>query len=112
MRRPLIGITIDTHIDGDKYESPFDYAASVEAAGGLPLLLPYKTDLSLIPQIVDSLNGVLSPAATISTPPSTANPGTPKPNTSTRATSSNSPCSPKSKPEKCPPWASAWAPSS
>jgi putative glutamine amidotransferase len=59
VKRPLIGITIDTHNDADKYESPFRYAQSVEAAGGLPILLPYKTDLSLIPQYVDSLDGFL-----------------------------------------------------
>ncbi len=59
MRRPIIGITIDTHDKPNQYESPMAYASAVEAAGGLPLLLPYRTDLSLIPQIVDLLHGVL-----------------------------------------------------
>jgi putative glutamine amidotransferase len=59
MPRPLIGITLDQHDDGDKYESPFSYATSVERAGGLPLLIPYQTDLSLIPQIVDVFDGIL-----------------------------------------------------
>ncbi|MGD0462751.1 MAG: gamma-glutamyl-gamma-aminobutyrate hydrolase family protein [Tepidisphaeraceae bacterium] len=59
MIRPLIGITIDTHDDGDKYESPFAYAKAVERAGGLPLLIPYQTDLALIPQIVDIFGGIL-----------------------------------------------------
>jgi len=59
MPRPLIGITIDSHDDGDKYESPHSYAKSVELAGGLPLLIPYQTDLSLIPQIVDAFDGIL-----------------------------------------------------
>jgi putative glutamine amidotransferase len=36
-----------------------EYATSVEKAGGLPLLLPYRTDLSLIPQLVDTLDGLL-----------------------------------------------------
>jgi putative glutamine amidotransferase len=36
-----------------------DYATSVEKAGGLPLLLPYRTDLSLIPQLLDTLDGLL-----------------------------------------------------
>jgi len=36
-----------------------DYATAVEKAGGLPLLLPYRTDLSLIPQIVDTIDGML-----------------------------------------------------
>jgi putative glutamine amidotransferase len=57
--RPVIGITIDSHDDGDKYESPFAYAKAVESAGGLPLLIPYKSDLSLIPQYVDQFDGIL-----------------------------------------------------
>jgi putative glutamine amidotransferase len=57
--RPIIGITLDQHDDGDKYESPFSYAKAVELAGGLPLLIPYQTDLSLIPQIVDQFDGIL-----------------------------------------------------
>ncbi|MDB5290624.1 MAG: peptidase [Phycisphaerales bacterium] len=59
MARPVIGITVDTSDKPDQYESPIAYATSVEKAGGLPLLLPYQTDLALIPQIVDILNGVL-----------------------------------------------------
>ena len=59
MTRPLIGITIDSHDDGDKYESPMSYARAVELAGGLPFLLPYMTDVSLIPQYVDALDGIL-----------------------------------------------------
>jgi len=59
MPRPIIGITMDQHDDGDKYESPFAYAKAVELAGGLPLLLPYRTDLSLIPQYVEKLDGIV-----------------------------------------------------
>ena len=59
MKRPVIGITTDTHDKPDQYESPMAYAQSVEKAGGLPLLLPYKTDVSLIPQLVDLLDGIL-----------------------------------------------------
>jgi putative glutamine amidotransferase len=58
-KRPKIGITIDTHDDGDKYESPYSYAKAVELAGGLPLLIPYQSDLSLIPQFVDAFDGIL-----------------------------------------------------
>lgn len=57
--RPIIGITLDQHDAPDKYESPFSYAKAVELAGGLPLLIPYQTDLSLIPQIVDQFDGIL-----------------------------------------------------
>lgn len=59
MSRPRIGITTDTHDGPDQYESPAAYATSVEKAGGLPLLLPYRTDLSLVPQMVDALDGIL-----------------------------------------------------
>jgi putative glutamine amidotransferase len=59
MIRPRIGITIDTHDDAGKYESPTSYAKAVERAGGLPLLIPYKSDLSLIPQYVDQFDGIL-----------------------------------------------------
>jgi putative glutamine amidotransferase len=59
MSRPIIGITIDQHDKPELYESPMDYSKSVELAGGLPLLLPYRTDLSLIPQFVDLLDGIL-----------------------------------------------------
>jgi putative glutamine amidotransferase len=58
-RRPLIGITVDSHDDGIKYESPMAYAAAVQKAGGLPLLIPYGLDLSLIPELVDRLEGIL-----------------------------------------------------
>jgi len=57
--RPVIGITIDTHDQAGKYESPMDYCTAVEKAGGLPLLIPYRLDLSLIPQIVDQFDGIL-----------------------------------------------------
>src|SRR6185503_5916097 len=42
----------------DRYESPMSYTAAVERAGGLPLLLPYGVDHSLIPQYVDLLDGI------------------------------------------------------
>jgi gamma-glutamyl-gamma-aminobutyrate hydrolase PuuD len=59
MTRPLIGITVDYSDTPDHYESPMAYATAVEKGGGLPVLLPYRTDLSLIPQLVDRLQGVL-----------------------------------------------------
>ncbi|HEX4792646.1 MAG TPA: gamma-glutamyl-gamma-aminobutyrate hydrolase family protein [Humisphaera sp.] len=57
--RPVIGITVDTDDATGRYLLHPGYATSVEKAGGLPLLLPYRTDISLIPQIVDLLDGVL-----------------------------------------------------
>lgn len=59
MPRPLIGITVDQHDKPDRYATPCSYAKAVELAGGLPLLLPFKSDLSLIPQYVDALDGFL-----------------------------------------------------
>jgi putative glutamine amidotransferase len=59
MPRPVIGITVDTHDKPEQYESPMAYATSVEKAGGLPLLLPYRTDISLIGEFIDQLDGVL-----------------------------------------------------
>ena len=59
MALPRIGITVDTHDKPEHYESPMAYATSVEKAGGLPFLLPYRTSLALIPQIVDTLDGLL-----------------------------------------------------
>jgi putative glutamine amidotransferase len=59
MPRPLIGITLDYGEKPNRYMLPCDYATSVERAGGIPLAIPYRTDLSLIPEILDRLDGVL-----------------------------------------------------
>jgi putative glutamine amidotransferase len=59
MRRPVIGITMDQKDDGGAYMLTFDYAKSIEAAGGLPFAIPYKTHPALIPQYVDLCDGVL-----------------------------------------------------
>src|SRR5258705_13990149 len=59
MKRPIIGITMDTRDEGNYYQLGFDYAKAVETAGGVPLGIAYKTDPSLIPQILDVLDGIL-----------------------------------------------------
>jgi putative glutamine amidotransferase len=65
MKRPVIGITMDSRDEATPgaplsyYQLAFDYAKSVERAGGLPLGIPYKTDPALIPQLVDALDGIL-----------------------------------------------------
>src|SRR5262245_34691031 len=59
MPRPLIGITLDYGEKPNRYMLPCDYATSIERAGGIPLAIPYRTDLSLIPEILDRLDGVL-----------------------------------------------------
>ena len=58
-RRPIIGITTDYNDRRTQYALPYGYASSVEKAGGLPLLIPYKSDLSLIPQFVDQFDGIV-----------------------------------------------------
>jgi putative glutamine amidotransferase len=58
-RRPVIGITVDHNADQDQYLAPHSYSLAVQAAGGLPLLLPYRADVSLVPQYVDLLDGIL-----------------------------------------------------
>lgn len=59
MKRPRIAITVDSHDKPGLYESPMTYAQAVEAGGGLPFLLPYQTDLSLIGEFVDALDGIV-----------------------------------------------------
>lgn len=59
MKRPVIGLTMDSGDKADRYGLNANYATSVEKAGGLPLAIPYRTDPALIPQIVDLLDGIL-----------------------------------------------------
>jgi len=59
MKRPLIGLTMDGDDKGSRYELNGDYVASIERAGGVPIAIPYGLDRSLIPQILDVLDGIL-----------------------------------------------------
>jgi gamma-glutamyl-gamma-aminobutyrate hydrolase PuuD len=59
MKRPLIGITTDYTADRTAYRSYYAYSASVERAGGLPLLIPHRADVSLVAQYVDRLDGIV-----------------------------------------------------
>jgi gamma-glutamyl-gamma-aminobutyrate hydrolase PuuD len=59
MNRPIIGLTMDNGDKPNSYSLNADYASSIEKAGGLPLAIPFHTDHSLIPQIVDALDGIL-----------------------------------------------------
>src|SRR5438270_146663 len=60
MRSPIIGITMDTHEPREGYyQLHAGYTTSIEKAGGLPLAIPYRSDLSLIPQLVDLFDGIL-----------------------------------------------------
>jgi putative glutamine amidotransferase len=69
--RALIGITVDCNSKAvvqrdvtiapaySEYKLPQSYAQSIDKAGGLPVMLPYRVDRSLIPQYLDQLDGVL-----------------------------------------------------
>ena len=60
MKRPVIAITIDSSdAKADHYDSPNSSSAAVEHAGGLPVLLPYHTDVSLVSQYVDLIDGIV-----------------------------------------------------
>ncbi len=58
-KRPVIGITTDYRDSQPQYMLPYAYCEAVEKAGGLPIMLPYRSDLSLIPQMVDLLDGIV-----------------------------------------------------
>lgn len=59
MPRPLIGITSDHNAEFKQYLIPHGYAASVERAGGLPVMLPYRADLSLVDAYLNRLDGMV-----------------------------------------------------
>jgi putative glutamine amidotransferase len=59
MKRPVIAITIDSAERADYYESPCSYSTAVEKAGGLPLLLPYRTHLDFVTLYVDLIDGIV-----------------------------------------------------
>src|SRR3954469_9570641 len=59
LKRPVIGITCDYRDDKPSYALPFAYCDAVEKAGGLPLMLPYRPDISLVSQYADLINGML-----------------------------------------------------
>ena len=59
MPRPLIGITADYNDRQTAYASPYGYAASVEKAGGMPVILPYRLADDLLPELLGRLDGIL-----------------------------------------------------
>lgn len=59
MSRPLIAVTTDCVRDKPHYMLPWTYCAAVEKAGGLPVMLPYRSDLALIPEFVDHFDGFI-----------------------------------------------------
>lgn len=59
MTRPRIGITVDYVAGKPHYWQPYSYCDAVERAGGLPIMLPFRTDEALIGEYLDELDGVL-----------------------------------------------------
>jgi putative glutamine amidotransferase len=61
-RRPTIGITPDLCTPADaapRYELKVAYADAVIRAGGLPFVLPYSEDPTVVDQYLDRVSGVL-----------------------------------------------------
>ncbi len=58
-KRPVIGVTVDSMDEHPRYMSTYTYAEAVERAGGLPILLPFRADPTLILQYVDLCAGFL-----------------------------------------------------
>lgn len=58
-RRPLIGVTTDYNDVLTNYASPYPYCQAVEKAGGLPVMLPYRADLSLVAEYADRIDGIV-----------------------------------------------------
>lgn len=59
MPKPVIGITTDYVDEKPAYFSKYAYADSVVAAGGIPLLLPFRAPIEDIPRILDLCDGFL-----------------------------------------------------
>jgi putative glutamine amidotransferase len=58
-KRPIIGITTDYNRKKQGYHSYYTYAAAVEQAGGLPMLLPHRVDPSLAAEYLDAVDAVV-----------------------------------------------------
>lgn len=57
--RPRIAITTDHNKDRTQQIVPMHYLSAVESAGGLPMILPYREDRSLVGAMLDGFDGVL-----------------------------------------------------
>lgn len=73
-RRPSIGITPDvsgTTGDGatPRYELKASYAEAVLRAGGLPMVMPYSDDRSVVEAYLDRVQGVLVTGGAFDVPP-------------------------------------------
>lgn len=56
-KRPLIAITTDYNDRKTQYALNYSYAEAVERAGGLPVMLPYRVNVNLIPEYLATVDG-------------------------------------------------------
>ena len=61
--RPRIGITMRIELETDRFYLARYYSEAVEAAGGLPVLIPLIPNSDFVKGIVDSLDGLLLPGS-------------------------------------------------
>ena len=59
MKKPWIGITCSQSDAGDAFFLRKNYAASLQRAGGIPILLPYGMEQEAYAQIAQELDGFL-----------------------------------------------------
>lgn len=59
MPKPVIGITADYNDTRPAYHMNFHYCDAVNAAGGIALILPYRSNVADIPQILPMLDGII-----------------------------------------------------
>ncbi|MBO4359563.1 MAG: type 1 glutamine amidotransferase, partial [Eubacteriaceae bacterium] len=59
MKRPMIGLTANTADDPAKIDIKINYLRSIEAAGGIPVVLPHCCGTGIIPELLEGLDGIL-----------------------------------------------------
>jgi len=58
-RKPVIGITSDNSDSRSDYACPYAYCDAVSAAGGVPLVLPFRSGVEDVGQVIDLLDGII-----------------------------------------------------
>src|SRR2546426_6908567 len=62
-RRPRIGITMRIELETNRFYLARYYSEAVEAAGGLPVLIPLIPRADFVKGVLDNLDGVLLPGS-------------------------------------------------
>lgn len=58
-RKPVIGVTVDYRDDRPTYALGFAYCDAVSAGGGLPVMLPYRSDVGDVGAVLDLVDGIV-----------------------------------------------------